>query len=315
MKPHILESLKNNKLFSKVNISEINLNEKHLNLLSIKEGEIVYRDGESGDSIYLMVKGEVKVIRRKSSGGSKSRSIYDDDFFGESEYLQNTSRTSNAFALKDSYIIRLDRDAMEFLINLEPIVLKNLEEREKEPVPEEILMQPEKENEESKDLIKTVVAEEEIIEDNFIIEEEFSLDENFLTDDKEILKAGEVEEDIVPEEIKENETAVQNILTEKAENPEEEIIPVRETEEKKETKEEGPEEKVSEEPKEPVIKFPPREDRIKLEDLKKLTHAANLINSKLNLDELLFSIVQAAADLTGADRGTIFLVDREKNEL
>src|SRR4030042_2931036 len=43
--------------------------------------------------------------------------------------------------------------------------------------------------------------------------------------------------------------------------------------------------------------------------------AAELINSNVRLDEVLKNIVDVAINLTKADRGTLYLVDKDKNEL
>ncbi|MBX2975562.1 MAG: GAF domain-containing protein [Ignavibacteriaceae bacterium] len=51
------------------------------------------------------------------------------------------------------------------------------------------------------------------------------------------------------------------------------------------------------------------------EQLNLIINAAELVNSNIKLDEVLKSIVAAASSLTDADRGTLYIVDRETNEL
>ncbi|MBS4000673.1 MAG: GAF domain-containing sensor histidine kinase, partial [Desulfobulbaceae bacterium] len=51
------------------------------------------------------------------------------------------------------------------------------------------------------------------------------------------------------------------------------------------------------------------------DQLKMLIEAAKIVNSNVTIDEVLNSIVNAATSLTNADRGTLYIFDREKGEL
>lgn len=49
--------------------------------------------------------------------------------------------------------------------------------------------------------------------------------------------------------------------------------------------------------------------------LRSLVEASKMLNSTLDLDHLLTLILQVATENTGADRGTIYLLDRQRNEI
>ncbi|TSA25882.1 MAG: GAF domain-containing protein [Ignavibacteriales bacterium] len=51
------------------------------------------------------------------------------------------------------------------------------------------------------------------------------------------------------------------------------------------------------------------------DELQKIIKAAELVNSNIELLEVLKNIVNVAVDLTNADRGTLYLVDKNKNEI
>ncbi|OGV17050.1 MAG: hypothetical protein A3J84_09480, partial [Ignavibacteria bacterium RIFOXYA2_FULL_37_17] len=51
------------------------------------------------------------------------------------------------------------------------------------------------------------------------------------------------------------------------------------------------------------------------DELQMIIKAAELVNSNIRVDEVLKNIINVATDLTGADRGTLYLVDKEKKEL
>lgn len=50
-------------------------------------------------------------------------------------------------------------------------------------------------------------------------------------------------------------------------------------------------------------------------ELQKIIHAAELVNSNIDVYEVLNHIVDAAVDLTNADRGTLYFVDNQKSAL
>lgn len=52
-----------------------------------------------------------------------------------------------------------------------------------------------------------------------------------------------------------------------------------------------------------------------IDHLIKINEAAGLVNSNIKIDDILKNIVTVACDLTNADRGTLYFVDKEKNEL
>ena len=54
---------------------------------------------------------------------------------------------------------------------------------------------------------------------------------------------------------------------------------------------------------------------MKTSELQKIISAAELVNSNLSLNEVLKNIVTVALELTNADRGTLYLVDKSKDEI
>lgn len=55
--------------------------------------------------------------------------------------------------------------------------------------------------------------------------------------------------------------------------------------------------------------------QMKTGELQKIIRAAELVNSNLGLNEVLKNIVTVALELTNADRGTLYLVDKNKDEI
>lgn len=116
MNNQFYESLRNNILFKNTDIASLNLDEIKGRLVRVVEGEIVYREGVPSDFIFLIVTGQINIIKNKVLGKAKSYIYNENEFFGNDEYFEETTRTSTAIALTDSYLIVLSREEIENLV-------------------------------------------------------------------------------------------------------------------------------------------------------------------------------------------------------
>jgi len=94
------------------------------------EEEIVFRQGDAGSSLYLILAGEVAVIWEGSGkvrGETKELArLRPGAFFGEMALLTNTSRSATVLATKSSDFLEISRRSVRALIDREPRVLKLL---------------------------------------------------------------------------------------------------------------------------------------------------------------------------------------------
>jgi signal transduction histidine kinase len=121
-------ALSRNKLLKNADISKIDLRNVRGKLTTIGEGEILYREGDLADIIYLVVSGEINVLKKRLLGKTKSYIFVENDFFGHEEFFEETTRTSTAVALRDSYLISLTREEVDTLIQQEDEIYVNLRE-------------------------------------------------------------------------------------------------------------------------------------------------------------------------------------------
>ncbi len=128
MENQLLVSLRKNKLLKNVDISKLDLRNVRGRLITISEGEILYREGDYADNIYLVVSGEVNLLKKRLLGKSKSFVFNEDDFFGQEEFMEEMSRTSTAVALRDTYLIALSKEEIEELSRLDNNVFLNMRE-------------------------------------------------------------------------------------------------------------------------------------------------------------------------------------------
>lgn len=128
MENQLFTTLKLNRLCKNVNFSKIHLDEIKGQMISIREGEVLFREGDSADSIFLIVSGEINIIKKKLLGKTKSYIYNENTFLGQEDFLEEMSRTSIAVALRDSYLVALSKDEIERLMAQDIIIAENLNE-------------------------------------------------------------------------------------------------------------------------------------------------------------------------------------------
>lgn len=318
MQEQIKSAIRNNKLFRKVNESGDNLHLNKESILQKGKGEIIYKEGETSSAVFLVLKGEVLIYKDRLIGKSKKATVSEGDFFGEEEFLQTSERKYSASASEDSLLYRLSKDDIRSLMNSEPAFISNIK--------------------------RTVLDEtglDDIELDNASIN---AVDPVELS----IELPGEMPEDGVASPgvptAEEPEEQQQMPLQEKTETSESDLYfrPAREKQTSDEflafddipqqadnrtvfqqTEAQTDAQTASKEnaPKNELIKSEAvkaesaKTDHLSTEQLKLIMQAAQLVNSNIKIDDVLESILDAAKNLTDAERGTLYLIDKEKDEL
>lgn len=78
----------------------------------VSKGEIIFREGEYGDEIYLLKKGRVKIYR-EINGDEKVLAVLEGgSVFGEMAVIENDTRSASAQAIVKSELIIVDRSAL-----------------------------------------------------------------------------------------------------------------------------------------------------------------------------------------------------------
>ncbi|HXH64663.1 MAG TPA: cyclic nucleotide-binding domain-containing protein [Mariprofundaceae bacterium] len=98
------------------------------NQRKVREGHHICHEGEYGDTLFLVIKGEVAVFKKDERGRAILLNlIKDGDIFGEGAFLNPGPRGADVVANKDSVILELPRKkTMEFILN-HPHLQQNLE--------------------------------------------------------------------------------------------------------------------------------------------------------------------------------------------
>ncbi|MEN3046601.1 MAG: cyclic nucleotide-binding domain-containing protein [Candidatus Hydrothermales bacterium] len=109
-----------------------NLGEKGLeeistiaSFITLKEGEILFKEGSKGEDLYILVEGEVEVL--KTDKLVKIAELNEGALVGELSFLLKEGRTATLKAKKDSVFFRIDGKLLEEkILKLEKVYVEIL---------------------------------------------------------------------------------------------------------------------------------------------------------------------------------------------
>lgn len=239
----LFQTLKQNKLFSKVDVDTLIVDDIKGNFIAINQGEILFREGEIVSSLFLVMWGEINVIRKRNDK-SESFIFRENEFFGQEKFLNEDDSSTTVVALRNSYILELTKKEIEFLAQQNEQIFSNIYNTV-------LTLSPE-----SPKPISNETAEQHPASETY-----FQKQANL--------------EDVQKEEASSSQT--------------------KSSEGNEVINQEGL--------------------NMRIEQLERINEAAHLVNSNINLDDLLQNIIDVSVDLAGADRGTLYLVEKDKNQL
>ncbi len=85
---------------------------KKFNLVKFKAGELIVKEGESSNSMFIIKSGEVKV----SKDGNEITKLGPSDFFGEIGLITGQQRTADIFAITDVELMELKKEDIDFIV-------------------------------------------------------------------------------------------------------------------------------------------------------------------------------------------------------
>ena len=93
----------------------------HSSIIAYKKGQLIYQQNEPSTNLYLIVEGKVKVSFIAENGDQGILDIYQqDEFFGESVFLNLTQRGDQATALESTKLMAWTSAAIEDVIMRRP---------------------------------------------------------------------------------------------------------------------------------------------------------------------------------------------------
>ena len=114
-----------NEILKHLNISYSDFDSLDLSAIQLKSGAPLFQLGDPSDYIYLILDGEIDLIKKQSFGKTQS-SLVKNQFFGHTEFFLGTERTSIAIAMKDSRLLKLSRENIDYLLKKYPSLMNNI---------------------------------------------------------------------------------------------------------------------------------------------------------------------------------------------
>jgi ATP-binding cassette subfamily B protein len=94
-------------------------------------GEVIFHEGDPGDSLYVLARGVVEVVRRAAPSEEVPEQLLalldDGDFFGEIALLSQKPRTATVRTRSPSLLLKLDRDQFTHLVTTDPTLAHRFE--------------------------------------------------------------------------------------------------------------------------------------------------------------------------------------------
>ncbi len=109
-------------LFSELNRKELHEVISHLTAKQVAKGNLVCKEGDPGDSIYIISSGKVGIFKysRKKQGEILLATLREGDFFGEFGFFSDRKRHATVKALADSEVLEISRDDFDEIAKVHP---------------------------------------------------------------------------------------------------------------------------------------------------------------------------------------------------
>jgi len=115
-------------LFSELNEQELQLFLRHLQVKTYQKGLIICCEGETGDSLFIISRGEVAVSRQMPSGREVwIRNLKEGDFFGEFGFFTDQKRHATVKSLTECEILEISRNELNEMIKTHPRIKEVLQ--------------------------------------------------------------------------------------------------------------------------------------------------------------------------------------------
>ncbi len=89
-------------------------------LVSFQPGEVIFNEGDPGDEMYILLKGDVRIFQGAGEDRREIRILQPGGFFGEMAILSDSPRSAAAVAGSETLLARIKKSELHDLINARP---------------------------------------------------------------------------------------------------------------------------------------------------------------------------------------------------
>ena len=114
----LVHALSSTQPFQHLEDSQLRVLAERMEIVHLDEGASVFDEGDVGDSWYLILSGEITIVRHGGNGSPSHTlaSLERGDSFGEMALLEGTPRMASASAFSASRLGRLPRESFDALL-------------------------------------------------------------------------------------------------------------------------------------------------------------------------------------------------------
>jgi CRP-like cAMP-binding protein len=117
-------------LFSDLEKQELQLLLRHIQSKTYPKDSLICREGEGGDSLFVISRGEVAIVKQTPGGKEiRGQNLKDGDLFGEFGFFIDQKRHATVKAMRDCELLEIPRNGLREMIKIHPRlneVLQNL---------------------------------------------------------------------------------------------------------------------------------------------------------------------------------------------
>jgi len=91
-----------------------------------RDGEIIIRQGEQGNCMYVVQRGRVEVVQHSDRGEQHLAFLNPGDFFGEMSVFEKEARSATVKAAGEAMVLKVDKKTLLRRIKEDPLLAVNL---------------------------------------------------------------------------------------------------------------------------------------------------------------------------------------------
>jgi CRP/FNR family cyclic AMP-dependent transcriptional regulator len=119
-----IDALKSTKLAAELDDSQVRTLAALITVRDLKAGEVLVREGPSDNHLYVILKGDLAVIKSAGTDGAETLFTLDaGDFVGELSFIDGTARYASLVAADDAQVLGLEREKLESLLKAQPEIV------------------------------------------------------------------------------------------------------------------------------------------------------------------------------------------------
>ncbi len=121
LSPAAFDQLSRNRLFEGIESNVLEKIRPELNILHFDRGDIVFKEGDAGDSLYLVGEGSVKISRQDRAGHQQVLAyMHPGNFFGELAMLNRAPHSAMATAAEPTLLGAVKEETFQHILELAP---------------------------------------------------------------------------------------------------------------------------------------------------------------------------------------------------